>query len=71
MQTQLLPFCKNIAKVSSLPLLKITTISTHFFPAKNKIPILGVELQTKKIQKVSTPNGKIFANRKDFLEKCE
>ena len=29
MQTQLLRFCKDTAKVSSLPLLKITTKSTH------------------------------------------
>ena len=36
MQTQLLRFCKNTAKVSSLPLLKITTKSTHFLPAKKK-----------------------------------
>ena len=55
MQTQLLRFCKNTAKVSSLPLLKITTKSTHFLPAKKKIPILWIELQTNKIQKVSKP----------------
>ena len=42
-------------KVSSLPLLKITTKSTHFLPAKKKIPILWIELQTNKIQKVSKP----------------
>ena len=34
MQTQVLRFCKDTAKVSSLPLLKITTKSTHFLPAK-------------------------------------
>ena len=34
MQTQSLLFCKDTAKVSSLPLLKITTKSTHFLPAK-------------------------------------
>ena len=55
MQTQLLRFCKNTAKVSSLPLLRITTKSTHFLPAKKKIPILWIELQTNKIQKVSKP----------------
>ena len=32
-------------KVSSLPLLKITTKSAHFLPAE-KIPILRIELQT-------------------------
>ena len=37
MQTQLLRFCKDTAKVSSFPLLKITTKSTHFLPAKKKI----------------------------------
>ena len=30
MQTQVLRFCKDTAKVSSLPLLKITTKSIHF-----------------------------------------
>ena len=55
MQTQLLRFCKNTTKVSSLPLLKITSKSTHFLPVKKKIPILWVELQTNKIQKVSKP----------------
>ena len=52
-QTQALRFCKDIAKVSSLPLAKITTKSTHFLSAKKKIPILWIELQTNKIQKVS------------------
>ena len=50
MQTQLLRFCKDTAKVSSLPLLKITTKSTHFLTAKKKIPILWIEPQ-----KVSKP----------------
>ena len=45
MQTQLLRFCKNTAKVSSLPLLKITTKSTHFLLAKKKIPIPWIELK--------------------------
>ena len=53
MQTQVLRFCKDIAKVSSLPLLKITTKSTLFLPAKKKIPILWIELQANEIQKVS------------------
>ena len=53
-QTQLLRFSKNSAKVSSQPLLRITK-STHFHPAKKKIPILWIELQTNKIQKVSKP----------------
>ena len=52
MQTQLLQLFKNTTEVSSLPLLKITTKSTHFLPAKKKIPILWIELQTNKIQKV-------------------
>ena len=55
MQTLLLRFSKNAAKVSSLPLLKITTKSTHFLPVKKKIPILWIELQTNKIQNVSKP----------------
>ena len=53
MQTQVLRFRKDTAKVSSLPLLNITTESTHFIPAKKKIPILWIELQTNKIRKVS------------------
>ena len=55
MQTQLFRFCKDTAKVSSLSLLKIIIKSTHFLPAKNNIPILWIELQTQKIQKVSKP----------------
>ena len=55
MQTQLFQFCKDTSKVSFLPLLKIITKSTHFLLAKKKIPILWIELQTNKIQKVSKP----------------
>ena len=51
MQTQLSQF----AKVSSFPLIKITTKSTHFLPVKKKIPILWIELQTNKMKKVSKP----------------
>ena len=36
MQTQLMRFYKDTAKVSSLPLLKITAKATHFLPAKKK-----------------------------------
>ena len=39
-------------KVSSLPLLKITTQPTHVFPAKKNIAILWIELQANKIQKL-------------------
>ena len=53
METQLLRFFKDTAKVFSLPLLKITTKSKHFLPAKKKIPILWIDLQTNKIEKVS------------------
>ena len=55
MQTQLLGFCEDTAKISSLSLLKITTKSTYFVPATKKIPILWIELQTNKMQKVSKP----------------
>ena len=51
MQTQLLRFCRDTSKVPSLPLLKITTKSTHFLTAKKKIPMLWIELQTNKIQR--------------------
>ena len=54
-QTQLSRFCKNTAKVSCLPLLKLTTKSTHLLPVKKKIPILRSKLRTNKIQKVSKP----------------
>ena len=53
MQTQVLLFCKDIAKVSSLRLLKITTKSMHFLPGKKNLLILWNEVQTNKIQKVS------------------
>ena len=36
MQTQLLRFYEDTAKVSSLPWFKITTKSTHFLPAKKE-----------------------------------
>ena len=48
MQTQLLRFCKDSAKVSSPPLLEITTKPKHFLPVKKKIRILWIELQTIK-----------------------
>ena len=52
MQTQILRFSKDIAKVSFLPLLKITTEFTHLLLAKNE---LWNELQTNRIRKVSKP----------------
>ena len=52
MQTQLLRFCKD----SVLPLLNITTKSTHFLPSKKKIPILWTKHQTNKIQSASKPH---------------
>ena len=55
MQTQLLQFCKDTSKVSCLPLLKITTKATHFLPARENRPILWIELQENKVQKVSKP----------------
>ena len=55
MQTHLLRFCKDTAKVSFLPQLKITTKSIHFLPPKKKIPIMCIELQLNKIQKFSKP----------------
>ena len=51
MQTQAMRVCKDTAKVSSLPLLKLTTRSTHSLPAKEKIPILQIDLQTKKYKR--------------------
>ena len=44
-QTQLLQYSRDTAKVSSLPLLKITTKSTHILPLKKKTmrqPSIGV-----------------------------
>ena len=55
MQTYLLWFYKDTAKVSSLPLLKITIKSTHYLPVKKKILIPWIELQISKIAKVSKP----------------
>ena len=56
-------FIKIPKKFFSLPLLKKTTKSSHFFPAKKNIPVLWMELQTNKIRKFSkphilTPSGK-------------
>ena len=46
---------KYFMQTQVLRLLKINTKSTHFLPAKKKIPILWIELLTNKIQKVSKP----------------
>ena len=54
METQLLRFCGDTAKVSSLSLLQISTKSTQFIAAV-KIPILLIEPKTNKIQKVLKP----------------
>ena len=54
MQIQHLRFYKDTAKVF-LSLLKITTKSTHFLPAKKAISILWIEHQTNKLQKLSKP----------------
>ena len=45
---------KYFMQTQVLRLLKINTKSTHFLPAK-KIPILWIEPETNKIQKVSKP----------------
>ena len=56
MQSKLFRFSQDTVKVSSLPLLKITTKSTHFLPTKKmEIPILWIEFETNKTQKVSKP----------------
>ena len=46
---------KYFMQTQVLRLLKGTTKSTHFLPAKKKIPILWIELQANRIQKVSKP----------------
>ena len=71
-QTQLLRFCKITSKVPSLPLLKITTKSTHLFPVKKEILILWIELQIYKIQKIlkSYRAVKNFS-KNNFSGKCE
>ena len=56
MQTHLLRFCKDTAKVSSLPFLKVTTKLARVIPENKKITILGIEIQTNKIQKFSKPH---------------
>ena len=52
MQTQLLQFCKDAVKASSILLQEIATKSTYFFSAKKKIPILWTEPQINKNRKV-------------------
>ena len=56
MQTQILQFFKDTAKVSSLPLLKMTTKATHFLPSEKKIQILWIKLQTNKLQNLKSQN---------------
>ena len=54
MRTQLSQYFEDTAKVSSLPLLKTNAKSTfQFLPAKKKILILWIKLQTNQTQKVS------------------
>ena len=55
METQLLRFCGDTAKVSSLSLLQISTKSTQLIAAVKKIPKLLIEPKTNKIQKVLKP----------------
>ena len=66
MQTQLLRFYKDLAKVSSLPLSKITTKSTHFLPAKKtqKQPSRGV------LRKRCSGNME-QTNRRTPMPKCD
>ena len=76
MQTQLLRFCKDAAKVSSLPLLKITTESTHFLFVKKKIPICGLnfkQMKYKRSQKVASKHRTVknLQIAKTFFKKCE
>ena len=76
MQTQLLRFCKDAAKVSSPPLLKITTKSTHFLFAKKKIPISGLnfkQMKYKRSQKVTSKHRTVknLQIAKTFFKKCE
>ena len=65
MDKQLLRFCKDTAKVTSLALLEITTKLTHFLPAEKKIPTLLIELQTNKNTKGS------FSVRRHFVLKLK
>ena len=63
MQTQLLRFCQDTAKVSPLPLLKTTTKSPNFSPAKKKIAILWIELQTNKMQNLTSKHRAVKKSR--------
>ena len=48
MQTQLLRFCKDTAKVYPLPLLKIAAKSTYFLTAKKRYQYCGLNFKQKK-----------------------
>ena len=56
-----LQFCKDTAKVTPLPLLKITTKSTHFLTAKKEIPTLWNVLETNKCKRSQNLTSKYQA----------
>ena len=77
METQLLRFYKDTAKAFSLSLLKVTTKSTNFLPAKKKILILcGLnykQIKYKRSQNLTSkhPVVKKIADCKDFFKNKE
>ena len=66
MQTQLLRFYKDTAKVSSLPLLKITAKSTHFLPAKKTQKQLSRRVLRKRCS-----GNKEQTSRRPPMPKCD
>ena len=51
MQTQLLRFCQDTGKVSALPLLKVCTKWTYFFPARRRYHYCGLTLKQIKYKR--------------------
>ena len=75
MQTQLLRFCKDTAKVSSPPLVKI--LDLHIFSLRRRIyEYYGLnfkQIKYKMSQNLTSKHRTVkkFANCKGFFKKCE
>ena len=72
MLTQLLLFYKDTAKVSSLPLLKITSKST-IIRRYQYCELNFKQIKYKRSQNITSKHRSVkkFANSKDFFKNCE
>ena len=71
MQTQVLWFCKDTAKVSSLPLLKITTKSIHFPLRRRRYQYCGLNFKQIKYKRSQnlTSKHRAVKNLQIFFQK--